>query len=148
MNFLALLLLTSILGGCGSTDSTREDILACKSRDGSLRAVIYRLFGGGAAGWQSFYVTVRHSTGPHVVVLGMNHGYDVTLEWRDNSALHIGYPSSATVFESKPTYGDGAVQIEPLPSTGGSLKGGSKCINGQPSALEYVLPPKGVASPE
>lgn len=146
MKFIVLLILSSLLGGCGST-GTREDLLACKSRDGSLRAVFYRLYGGGAAGWQSLYVAVQHSTGPYVVVLGMTHGYDVTLEWRDNSALHIGYPSSATVFESKVTYGDGAVQIEPMPSTDGSLEGGDKCVLAQPSAPGNV-PPKGVATPE
>lgn len=123
-----------LLAGCGNSESTREDLLSCISPDTATRATFYRLYGGGAAGWQTLHVEIQSSDLKPEVVLTMSHGYDVVLEWQDKSTLVISYPASAIVPQSKQSFGGGTVQLRPQDSKSGSLVGGSRCVAAQPVA--------------
>lgn len=82
---------------CGLSDE-RQDLLACISPDGSKTALFYREFGGGAAGWQTEYVSVRPAKDEPTSVFEMRHGYDVVLEWVSADTLTIHYPHEAVVY--------------------------------------------------
>jgi hypothetical protein len=91
----AALAMTSLLIGCGMS---RETILECKAPDGEHIAEFYREYGGGAAGSQSEFVSVRRSdTSKRQVVLEMDRGYDVRLDWTSANHLVITYPGTARV---------------------------------------------------
>lgn len=117
-----------LLAGCSDADSTREDYLSCVYPGSTTRAMFYRLYGGGGAGWQTLHVAIQSERLKPEVVLTMTHGYDVELEWQGGSNLTIAYPASANVVESKPTFAGGTIRLRPLNSDGGTLAGGSRCI--------------------
>lgn len=123
-----------LLAGCGNSESTREDLLSCAYAGTETRAVFYRLYGGGAAGWQTLHVAIQSGDLKPEVVLTISHGYDVVLEWQDKSALTISYPASASVVQFKQSFGGVTIHLRPQDSKSGSLVGGSRCIVAQPVA--------------
>lgn len=90
------ILASNIVSGCKG-ESTRESLLTCPSPDGAHIAEFYRESGGGAAGWQAEYVSVRRADGEPTVILQMSRGYDVVLNWQSPTVLEIGYPDDARV---------------------------------------------------
>lgn len=92
--FTALIMLT-----CTScAEKHREDILKCVSPDKVYVATFYREFGGGAAGWQQEYVSLRRiDGGKEKVIFEMNHGYNIIFKWFSPMKLEIAYPDSARV---------------------------------------------------
>jgi hypothetical protein len=80
---------------CGQV---RQNMLQCSSPDGSHIATFYREYGGGAAGSQYEYVSVRkRSSDGEVVVLELKRGYDSILTWLSPMHLEITYPDTARV---------------------------------------------------
>lgn len=124
--------LVLLLAGCGKSEGTREDLLSCGNPGTTTRAVFYRLYGGGAAGWQTMHVAIQSESLKPEIVLTMSHGYDVELEWQDKSTLAIAYPSSANVVDSKQAFGGGTVHLRSHDSKSGSLASGSRCVAAQP----------------
>jgi hypothetical protein len=76
------------------------DELSCPSPDGAVVAIFYRVFGGGAAGWQREGVTIQPSgqpLDPDESVLDLHSGFDVRMTWHDPDRLLVEYPNSARV---------------------------------------------------
>jgi hypothetical protein len=118
-----LIVVSSLSGSRGSVK--QETFLECPSPDSRYTARFYREFGGGAAGWQYMHVTVRESgTSTSSVVLTLNRGYDVTLTWREDATLLIGYPDSARVDHWQSWFGrmgEGRTELTVIPSRSGSF---------------------------
>lgn len=137
--FFFTILLLIFFTSCGG-HKERQDILKCISPDNMYVATFYREYGGGAAGWQQEYVSVlRTNGGKEIVVLEMNHGYDIVLTWVSPRKLEIGYPDSARIdhwqshFDQKlkglnlPNW---TTELKPIKSEEGSfLKEKTRCGN-------------------
>jgi hypothetical protein len=141
---LLALVIGVFLAGCSPSDSgwgERTDVFACDSPDTALTATFYVRQGGGAAGSQEEYVSVRASVGgPESVVLQMSHGYNVRLAWIGSNHLTIGYPREANMLANwrkkfRKSVGSTEVDIEltPIDSRNGLLADGDQCIGGRPS---------------
>lgn len=126
MKWFFILLLVA-LTGCEPVEGQRQALLSCASAEG-VQANFYRLYEGGAAGWQTLHVSVQEKSAEPVVVLTMSHGYDVALKWGSDRALVVSYPASARVIESKPSAARVKVRLKPVPDSNGSLNGGSLCV--------------------
>lgn len=123
--FFVLLLVAPT--GCEPMEMQRQALLSCASAEG-VQANFYRLYGGGATGWQTLHVSVQEKSAEPVVVLTMSHGYDVALKWESDTTLVVSYPASARVIDSKPSVAKIEVQLKPVPDSSGSLAGGSLCV--------------------
>lgn len=119
-------LLPVALTGCEPNEVQRQALLSCVSAEG-VQASFYRLYGGGAAGWQTLHVSVQEKGAEPVVVLSMSRGYDVALRWESDTVLVVSYPQSARVIDSKPSVAKMTVLLKPVPDSGGSLTAGSQC---------------------
>lgn len=129
--YLPLLLLA---GSCNRLD-TVELLLDCESPAGENLASFYRIYGGGAAGWQLLRVSIRANTQPFDAdsfVFQMTHGYDVRMQWQGEHHLRLQFPSEARVDSVVPVLSiRELVRIDTAsaPSTGGQLSGGSTCAS-------------------
>lgn len=135
-----VIVMTACLCSCGGTVET---LLRCTSPDGRLDAIFYWVYGGGAAGWASFGVTIQ-PTGEALTadrfVFSMRHGYHVRLRWSSPDALIVEYPDRAAVDAQLAQYDvpQGflgrtleTVSISYLPSKtvpDGQLEGGTQCV--------------------
>lgn len=144
--FLSLWLLLPILfSGCGP--SIVEIVMECPSPDGKLLAVFWWQGGGGAAGWDSEYLTVQAAGDPassapsrdglDAYVLYMSHGYDVGLTWKDGKSLEVEYPSSAVIHHMAHRYPSlvdspqAVIRYRTVEATtNNKLPGGSRCTSG------------------
>lgn len=104
--------------------STVEEITTCPSPQGQKVASFFRVYGGGAAGWQVLRVSIRRAgepLKPDVFVFEMKHGYDTRLEWLSEDRLLVGYPNNASV-ESTTTSALGVeIAFKALPSREGTF---------------------------
>lgn len=118
--FLArILFLTSIIviNGCERIGSRVDRVLECPSPNGHNVATFFRISGGGAAGFQDEYVSIRSANADfdpeRAVVLHLGYGYQVRLTWEGNSLLRVEYPASASL-RSAP--------VEQLTTDGGTFQ--------------------------
>lgn len=111
-----------LLQGCSRSV---ERIFDCASADGEKVASFYRVFGGGAAGWQLMRVSLRREEETFEAddfIFEMSHGYDVRLEWSDSQSLVIGYPDTARVEKKPGSEADSvAISLRMLASVDGSF---------------------------
>lgn len=138
ISFLAFFLM---LASCNDQcKMQRTDLLQCPSPDKKYIATFYVEQGGGAAGAQYEYVSVRRSNSKkETVVLEMNHGYDVVLTWLSPLQLEIAYPDSAKIEHWQSHFLeeivgneliDGITLVKPLKSKSGSfINGKTRCGN-------------------
>jgi hypothetical protein len=115
------------------------------SPDGQLVASFFALGGGGAAGWLFEYVSIRPSSEPpdaglREVVLQMNYGYEVCLNWRSNQHLEVSVPEGAGIHQQKTSLTLSrpiTVSFFTVPAASGSIEGpcsGTKIALQSPSA--------------
>lgn len=121
-SWLAVLLGALVAQGC---PQSVEQIFECASRDGERIASFYRVFGGGAAGWQLMRVSVRPKAEPFDAddfIFEMSHGYDVRLEWQDSQNLLIGYPGTARIEKTPGAVAEGVdISLRPFDSADGTF---------------------------
>ena len=116
--------------GCGYEV---ERLVECPSPSGRYTATFYRIYGGGAAGFQYLHVNVRPAAAPfdeQMYVLQLKGGYDARLIWNGDSALVVHYPSDARVDSAAPyaVLSDTlSVRYSPQPGQDGQLAAGSGC---------------------
>ncbi len=95
---LCLLTLTACGDGREDREIDRKMVLTCVAPDKTHVAEFYIESGGGAAGWQTEFVAVRkQGDSKRKVILDMNRGYDVVLNWKSPRQLEIYYPDSARI---------------------------------------------------
>lgn len=103
--YLLVILTISLISSC-SREKHTEKYFSCVSPNGNYKATFYREYGGGAAGWQYLYVSIKEKNDkPSVNVLKMSHGYSVSLEWLNEHELKIGYPSKASIHHWQNLFG-------------------------------------------
>ena len=91
--------LLPMLTCCGALEES-EVFFECASPDGSKIATFYRVYGGGAAGYQYSRINIRNSDRPinlDSYSFSMSHGGDASIQWKTNKSLVIGYPKYADI---------------------------------------------------
>ncbi len=86
--------------GCEPSSHNVHTIVECPSATGRHLATFYVISGGGAAGFQYEYVSVRPAHSPFQPLeyaLQLKGGYDARLIWRGDTALLVEYPQDARV---------------------------------------------------
>ena len=103
----------------------KEVLDVVSSPSGKYIARFYRVYGGGAAGYQFLRIDVRSRDevfrydDSHV--FHMRHGYEVELKWTDDTHLVVGYPAKADVDKQETMKGDVSIEYRPRSDLSGVL---------------------------